>query len=94
MTIPIYEGISRSLSTRKSDLLGGVDSDDDLGGLAIWRERRVGFVWLIGVDTHRQMLSISCCLDVCWDLPSSACSDFRLFCHRLKQSRVTRVSWT
>jgi hypothetical protein len=91
---PIYEMILRALSIRTSDLLGGVDSDGDLGGLAILRERRVRFVCLIGFDTRRQTLLVSCCLDLCWDLPSRACSDFRLFCHRLKQSRVRRVSWT
>jgi hypothetical protein len=62
--IPKYGGISRLFLIRTSDLPGGVDSGGDLGGLAIWRERHVGSVWLIGFDTLRQTLLVSCCLDV------------------------------
>jgi hypothetical protein len=61
MMIPMCGVISRPFSIRTSNLLGGVDSGGDLGGLAIWREKRVGFVWLLGVDNLRQTLSISCC---------------------------------
>jgi hypothetical protein len=64
MMIPIYAVISRLFLIRKLDLLGGVDSGGDLGGLAIWREMHVGSVWLIGFDAQRQTLLVSCCLDV------------------------------
>jgi len=64
MLIPIYEVISRLFSIRTLNLPEAVGSDGDLGDLAILRERRVEFVWLIGVGTRRQTLMVSCCLDV------------------------------
>ena len=49
---PIYVVILRLCSIRTSNLPGEVDSGGDPDGLAILRERRVAFVWLIGVDAH------------------------------------------
>ena len=59
--IPIYEVISRLLSIHKLDLPGVIDFDGDLGGLAISRERRGGYVWPIGIDMRQRILLVSFC---------------------------------
>ena len=64
MMTPIYEGISTLLSIRTLNLPEAIGSDGDLDDLAIWKERRVAFVWLIDVDAHQRKLLVSCCLDV------------------------------